>query len=285
MATLSLSTLNTLKVTAFCVLTFFISGCGEKSQNTNVNTNTPPPLPLTELKNLDGKIKEMIKYEKFDEKNNCNIRTVDRRPYCANIKSILLSVEHGANFIYASESGVYLDERGEKEDCFVCHGGVKFFKFSLLEDNKLNLVNESEDFDCGPYGSVCDGITFQYGSGPEKGWIVQNTYLRREYIVTDTKIYLPLEGKTIEALQLQEVNESGAYQSDERRSEGADEYTKVKLVTIPNPSQKFFDLKGTLDRVKQINGKEIRVSKTVTIKFDEKKLKYDTEQFKKLQTE
>ena len=258
-------------------LFIFISGCAKQKE---IENSSLTPVVLNKLFDPRYKVKEYIKYKEYDSKNDCNIRIDDDEIYCVNIDSALISIENGSKFIYAVENGTELDKNKEKMTAHMNYGSLKFFKFELLNDNKLKLISESKLLSCGPYGGTCNAVTYKYGNGPELAWIVSTGDVHQGYVGGNLTAYTAF-GKKINSF----LNIQTGYSNENAVGDDPDASVQsigTEITTIPNATEKFHDLNITVSGVEVKKKKSSPIDFTAVIKFNSNSNSYQTDVIEKI---
>lgn len=267
------NTISNVKIFKISHILFLISlllaGCNETLRVETAEVEE-------ELTNLQDPREMVIKSFKYiDRDYNSNSRCYELyrndQKYCIYIDQASLIREGNKAFIYAVEIGMPIDENGKKELFHGIWGSLKFYKFEL-NNEKLQLIAESDFISCGVYGGPCDVNTYKLGNTPDLGWVVGSSDMNEGRYISSIVIYAAI-GRKIKAIGSNIVyfNNKGVCDSENCKQI---EYT-VKNKKKITPSQKYYDLQleilGKITKNEEIQPLHL----LTTIKFDEKKLKYN----------
>jgi len=269
----------------------FLLGCNRADPEAQSKT-----ISLTNVADYTNRelIEKSLDYAGYNENLSCSIRIDDDTPYCVKIDQVVHSIENSKSFIYVMENGSQLHNEKEKESL---HGIIKFFKFEILDHkfddkdvmtnnrfitNNLKLVAESNLIKIGRCGDSCSGFVYRVGNKEDLAWVVKTSEMHQGAVIEGIDIFGIIDEKIQPILQTQTYYSDAGYYPPDSGSENLISELSANIETIPDSTQRFFDIKVIVSGNKIIRNKEEKISVNKTIRFDSQKRRYDMNEIDKI---
>jgi hypothetical protein len=247
--------------------------------NKQTDTSVSPPVVLNQLNMLSFEVETFLHYKEKNNSLSCYIKTVSNGLYCFNIVQAIQSTEQGNEFVYAAESGIPLSDNFTKNDCHLCTGSLKFYKFEVVS-NELKLVSKSDLINCGPFGEPCKPAYYKLGNREELGWVISSGDMHQGIDQSYLQVYAAIGKKIKPILSIDTGYSNVGYGFEPSEHSISDLFTKI--TTIPSIGNRYYDLSVEVSGKYIVNKKTTPIDFKTILKWNRNSDSYDTSSVDKI---
>lgn len=282
-----------IKFLIFLSVSFFIFLLGCNRADPEAQSKKISLTNVADYTNRDL-IEKSLDYAGYNENLSCSIRIDDDTPYCVKIDQVVHSIENSKSFIYVIENGAQLYNYKEKESL---HGVIKFFKFEILDHkfddkdvmtnnrfitNNLKLIAESDLIKIGRCGDSCSGFVYKVGNKEDLVWVVKTSEMHQGVVGEGIDVFGVINEKIQPILKTWTYYSDAGYYPPDSGDKNLISDLSATIETIPDSTQRFFDLRVRVSGKKIIRNKEEKISINKIIKFDSENNQYDMSEINKI---